>query len=114
MTIYDTNVVIDKARKGEYIDGDITAITLVEYPKIIYYKKFKGDIKFPVGEDYILAHRLQLKLMEKGKPQQATDLIIAAITIRLREELATMDKDFEDIARAARELGYDFKLKLIA
>ena len=52
--------------------------------------------------------------MEKGKPQQATDLIIAAITIRLREELATMDKDFEDIARAARELGYDFKLKLIA
>ena len=58
MTMYDTSVVIDKARKGEPIDGDITAITLIEYPKIIYYRKFKGNIEFPVGEDYILAHKL--------------------------------------------------------
>lgn len=69
MTIYDISVVIDKAKKGESIDGDITAITLVEYPKIIYYRKFEGNIKFPIGEDYILAHKLQLKLMEKAKPQ---------------------------------------------
>jgi predicted nucleic acid-binding protein len=114
LTIYDTSVVIDKAGKGEPIDGDVTAITLVEYPKIIYYRKFEGNIKFPVGEDYILAHKLQLKLLEKGRPQQATDLIIAAIVIRLREELATMDKDFEDIARAAKELSYGFKLKIVA
>jgi len=36
LTIYDTSVVIDKARKGEPIDGNITAITLVEYPKMIH------------------------------------------------------------------------------
>ncbi len=114
MTIYDTSVVIDRARKGEHIDGDVTAITLVEYPRIIYYKKFEGDVKFPVREDYILAHRLQLKLLEMGRPQQASDLIIAAIAIRLREELVTMDSDFKDIAEAARELGYDFKLKLVS
>ncbi len=47
-------------------------------------------------------------------PQQATDLIIAAIAIRLGEELVTMDRDFEDIARAAKELGYSFKLRLVA
>ena len=55
MTIYDTSVVIDRARKGERIDGDVTAITLVEYPRIIYYRKFEGDIKFPVREDYSLS-----------------------------------------------------------
>ena len=68
MTIYDTSIVIDKARKGDYIDGDIIAITLVEYPKIINYRKFNGNVKFPVVEDYIPTHKLQVKLMEKGKP----------------------------------------------
>ena len=113
MTIYDTSVVIDRARRGEYIDGDITAITLIEYPRIIYYRKFEGNVEFPVRDDYILAHKLQLKPMEKGKPQQATDLIIAAIAVRLGEELATMDRDFEVIAEAARELGYMLRLRLI-
>jgi predicted nuclease of predicted toxin-antitoxin system len=51
--------------------------------------------------------------MEMGKPQQATDLVIAAIAIRLGEELVTMDKDFKDIAEATRKLGYDLKLRLI-
>ena len=112
MTIYDTSVVIDKARKGEPIDGDITAITLIEYPRIVYYRKFKGNIEFPIREDHILAYKLQLRLMEKGKPQQTTDLIIAAIALRLGEELVTADRDFEIIAGAAKELGYNLKLKL--
>ena len=50
--------------------------------------------------------------MEKGRPQQATDLVITAIAIRLGEELVTMDSDFEDIAEAAREVGYKLELKL--
>ena len=83
MTIYDTSVVIDRARKGERIDSDITAITLVEYPRIIYYKKFEGNVRFPIREDYILAHRLQLKLLEMGRPQQASDLIIAVACFML-------------------------------
>jgi len=58
LTIYDTSVVINKAKKGERIDGDVTAITLIEYPRTIYYKKFKGNVKSPTREDYILAHRL--------------------------------------------------------
>jgi len=83
LTIYDTSVVIDRAREGERIDGDVTAITLVEYPRIIYYKKFEGNVRFPIREDYILAHRLQLKLLEKGRPQQASDLIIAVACFML-------------------------------
>ncbi|BEP17382.1 type II toxin-antitoxin system VapC family toxin [Pyrofollis japonicus] len=113
MTIYDTSIVIDIAKKGETIDGSITSITLIEYPKIIFYRKFRGNVEFPIKEDYIVAHRLQLKLMEKGNPQQATDLLIAAIAIRLKEELVTRDKDFEVIAKAAKELGYNFRLKLV-
>ena len=82
------------------MDGDIAAVTLVEYPRIVYYRKFNGNVRFPLREDCILAHKLQLKLMERGKPQQATDLIIAAIAIRLGEELATMDRDFEAAGRS--------------
>jgi predicted nucleic acid-binding protein len=51
--------------------------------------------------------------MEKGNPQQATDLLIVAIAIRLKEELVTRDKDFEVIAKAAKELGYNFRLRLV-
>jgi hypothetical protein len=43
------------AKKGETIDGSITSITLIEYPKIIFYRKFIGNVEFPIKEDYIVA-----------------------------------------------------------
>jgi len=88
----------------------ITAVTYVEYPRIIYYRGFHGVIVFPTVEDFITAHRLQLKLMEWGLPQQFPDLLIASIAANRREKLKTRDKGYEVIRRAADQLGYALEL----
>ncbi len=66
MTILDTSIVIDRVRKREPITEDITVVTLVEYPRIVYYKHFRGNVIFPVEHDYLTAHKLQLQLLKKG------------------------------------------------
>jgi hypothetical protein len=65
--ILDTSAVIERVRARKPIAEDITAVTLVEYPKIIYYRHFSGGMVFPVYEEYIVAHRLQLALVGLGK-----------------------------------------------
>jgi len=68
MTVIDTNVVIDRVRLRKTINEDITVVTFIEYPRIIYYKYFYGGIIFPVKQDFITAHKLQLELLKIGKP----------------------------------------------
>jgi predicted nucleic acid-binding protein len=106
--ILDTSAVIERVRARKPITEDITAVTLVEYPKIIYYRHFSGGVVFPVYEDYIVAHRLQLALI--GKPQAFSDLLVAAVAINRGEELATRDGDFEVIGEAARAFGLLLKV----
>jgi predicted nucleic acid-binding protein len=60
---------------------------------------------FPIYEDYIVAHRLQLALIGLGKPQAFSDLLVAAVAINRGEELAARDRDFDVIAEAAGALG---------
>lgn len=113
MTILDTSVIVERIKKRELIREDITAVTFVEYPRIIYYKHFHGGIIFPVKEDFILAHKIQLELLRIGKPQAFADLLIAAITINRDEELVTYDKNFIQIRQALKNIGYRMKLKLV-
>ena len=112
MTILDTSIVIDLVRERKPVNANITIVTLVEYPRIVYYRGFSGNIIFPKKRDYILAHTLQLKLMEHGKSQQFSDLLIAAIAIRRRETVVTRDRDFKTIQEAASSLGHRLELKL--
>jgi len=113
LTILDTSIVIDRIREKKSIQEDITAVTLVEYPRIIFYKHFYGGIIFPIRDDFILAHRIQLKLLRAGKPQAFVDLLVAAIAVNRDEELVTRDRDFTHICQAVEKLGYHMKLKLI-
>ncbi len=113
MTVLDTSIVIDKVRLREPINEDITVVTFVEYPKIVYYKYFYGGVVFPIKQDFILAHRLQLELLKIGKPQAFSDLLIAAIVINRDEELITRDQDFKYISDAAKMLGYSAKVKIM-
>ena len=112
MTILDTSIVIDLVRERKHIIEDITVVTLVEYPRIVYYKRFQGNVIFPVEQDYLTAHKLQLQLLKKGSPQAFADLLIASIALNRGEKLVTRDKDFRVIAEAASELGYEFELEL--
>ena len=50
MTVLDTSIVIDKVRLRKPINEDITVVTLVEYPKIVYYKYFYGGVVFPINK----------------------------------------------------------------
>ncbi|BAD84365.1 predicted nucleic acid-binding protein, containing PIN domain [Thermococcus kodakarensis KOD1] len=101
MVVLDTNVVIEKVRKGEEISENITGVTFVEFPRIVRYSKFRGDVLFPVLDDFILAHKLQEKLLERGTPRGFADLLIAAICVNRGEELITHDSDFLEIAQVS-------------
>ena len=109
MAIFDTSIVMDLASKGEKITGDITVVTLIEYPKIVEYKKFHGDVIFPSVEDFFLAYELQRKLLKQGKPKGFADLLIAAICINRGEKLITKDDDFKDIAGVS-----ELKIELVS
>ncbi len=113
MTILDTGIVIDRIREKKPIQEDITAVTFVEYPRIIFYKHFHGGVIFPIRDDFILAHRIQLELLRVGKPQAFADLLAAAIAVNRDEELVTRDTDFAHILQTVEKLGYRMKLKLI-
>ncbi len=64
MTRLDTSIVIDRAKSRKPIQENITAITLIEYPKITHYRHFYGEVIFSIKQDYFLAHELRLKLFE--------------------------------------------------
>ena len=43
-------------------------MTLVEFPRVLYYRRFYGSIIFPLRDDFLLVSKIQLKLLELGKP----------------------------------------------
>jgi len=114
MTILDTSIVIDRVKLRKRINEDITVVTFIEFPKIIYYKYFYGGVIFPIRQDFILAHKLQLELLKIGKPQAFSDLLVAAIVINRDEELITRDQDFKHISGVAEKIGYSMKLKILS
>jgi len=106
--ILDTNIVISRIREKKVINESITVVTLVEYPYILDYAGFNGDIIFPTIKDFYLAYNIQRKLMLRGKMKGFADLLNAAIAINNNEELITNDKDFIDIAEVS-----ELKLKIV-
>lgn len=92
--ILDTSVVIEKVNNGEEITENITAITLIEYPPIRDYNKFRGNIFFINEDDQIQAYNLQIMLRDIGSPMSSGDLLISAICINRNEVLVTKDRDF--------------------
>lgn len=76
-------------------------ITVIEYPMILEYAYFRGEILYPETEDLRLVLELQSKLRKIGKMKAAADLIIAATCINKDKTLLTVDSDFEDICRVS-------------
>ena len=100
MPVLDTSVLIDKIRKNEEILENITEITVLEYPPVLKYPKFRGKIY------YLIPKKTRLEIgignsdkIEKGwNPKSVPDILIASICINRDEELITKDEDFKDIA----------------
>ncbi|RLE65421.1 MAG: DNA-binding protein [Thermoprotei archaeon] len=92
--ILDTSIVLEKVRRKEEINENVTSVSLIEYPPLKDYKKFRGKIFFINKEDQIQAVMLQARLREIGFPMSVGDLLIAAACINRGEALLTKDKDF--------------------
>ncbi len=107
--ILDTNLVISRIRRRGTVEESITIITLIEYPSVMEYAGFKGDVIFPTVKDYFLAYDIQRRLMLKGRMKGFADILIASIAINNGEELITDDKDFKDIAEVS-----SLKLKMLS
>lgn len=101
MKLLDTMILREKIRNKEEIEEYTTIVNIIEFPKIITYKKFKGKVIFPDKPDYELALRLQVKLAKIGKMKPFSDLLIAAIAINRDLELVTRDKHFLDIRKVS-------------
>jgi len=95
--ILDTSSVIRRVSQGREVEGNITSITLIEYPPVRIYAKFHGRIYFLTEADQLRAASLQEKMRALGKPMSAADLLIAAVCLNRDEELLTMDEDFLSI-----------------
>ena len=106
--ILDTALVIDRVRSRELIDESITVVTLIEFPQILEYKGFIGDILFPSIKDFFLAYEIQKLLMQIGMMKGFSDLLISAIAINNNEQLLTRDKDFLDISKVS-----DLKVQIL-
>jgi predicted nucleic acid-binding protein len=106
--ILDTSSVISRVKKGVEIWENITVVSLIEYPPILDYENFHGEIYFPTRAEQLRAVHLQKRLRVIGKPLGASDLLIAAVCLNRNEELVTMDEDFLVI----REVEPSFKMIL--
>ena len=87
MTLLGTRIVIDGVKVREPIREDITA------------RRFSST--FPVREDFMLAHRIQLELPGTRSPRAFADMLIAAIAVNRDEEIITRDRDFTLYVREA-------------
>jgi len=74
VVILDTNVIIDRVKRGEEIRENITGVTFVEYPAIVRYKKFYGNVLFPTVDDFLWPIRFRKRFLKMGKPKTFADL----------------------------------------
>lgn len=98
MTVLDTSIIIDRVKKREHIIEIITEVSILEYPSILLYKMFPGQIYLIDRIDIEKALELKISLRAIGKPKGIADLLIATICINHGEKLITRDQDFRDIA----------------
>ncbi|AAB90631.1 predicted coding region AF_0610 [Archaeoglobus fulgidus DSM 4304] len=69
MVVADTNLVIERVKKNESIEENITEVTIVEFPPVINYKKFHGKVLIIERGDVLLSIELQRRLRIVRKPR---------------------------------------------
>lgn len=101
MVVLDTNVILDRIKGRSNIRENVTVVSVIEFPLILKYVKFKGKVYYPKLEDFKKAYKIQEKLYQIGNMKNFADLLIATICINKVEKLVTKDTDFKDIAEAS-------------
>jgi len=116
MKLIDTSVLIDSLRRGNYEEGSISVITLIEVLRGISPEK-RNRVKqlleksfnvLSIDNKVIMRYcELYGSLKREGRLIPDTDLLIAATAIENGLVLATKDKDFEQL----RKLGLKLELR---
>ncbi len=76
MTVLDTSIIIKRSKQQRAINENITEVSVVEYPPILDYGKFEGQILLIGRRDMLLAVKIQRNLRKMGKPKGFADLLI--------------------------------------
>ena len=94
--VYDTNELIDAAKKSKFdLKGFTTIFCLLEFPKALEFEEL--TVIYPNLEDYQESIEISIALLQKGNPLPAVDILIAAICIKRNLTLSTKDNHFEGI-----------------
>lgn len=101
--LYDSSELIELRKAGGQAEGYTTILNLIELPKGVELTRLKT--LYPTKEDYDNALIWSAELLKLGTPVPAIDLVISAISIRLRLHLVTRDKHFKHIRSAVKELA---------
>ena len=94
--LYDTNILIEFIKRNNFtIDGYTTILNVIEFPKAVSLKNLK--VIYPNTEDYYKSLIIAAKLLKRGTPIPAIDIIIAAVSINYDLVLITKDRHFKYI-----------------
>ena len=100
--LYDSSELIELRRAGVQAEGYTTILNLIEFPKGVELGQLKT--LYPTKEDYDNALVWSAELLKRGTPVPAIDLVISAISVRLRLQLVSRDRHFRHVKSAAKEL----------
>ena len=93
--LYDTSYLIGAMKAGQELSGLTTIFNILEFPKALGCKRL--TVVYPTAQDYDEALRLSTRLLAKGTPLPAVDVLIAAVCLRLKARLLTKDEHFEKL-----------------
>jgi len=93
--LYDTSYLIDAMKAGRELSGLTTIFNILEFPKALSLKRL--TVVYPASRDYEEALRLSSRLLAKGTPLPAVDVLIAAVCVRLKARLLTKDEHFAQL-----------------
>jgi len=105
--LYDTSYLIGAMKAGQELAGLTTIFNMLEFPKALGFKRL--TVVYPTAQDYDEALRLSTRLLAKGTPVPAVDVLIAAVCLRLRARLLTEDEHFEKL----KSVSETFRFQLI-
>jgi len=107
-SLLDTSELIALHRSGQLeIQAYTTIVNLIEFPKAEEFEHLK--VLYPTAEDYDNALVWSTKLLEKGKPVPAVDLVVCAVSARMSLQLVTRDLHFKEIKAVAKDLRLQTK-----
>lgn len=105
--LYDSSELIEIYRTTGEAEGYTSVLNLIEFPKGIELSDL--NVVYPAREDYDQALVWSAKLLERGSPVPALDVVLAAMSVRLGVRLVTRDRHFAVIKSVARELKLQVK-----